>query len=299
MYDQSPHTKRNIVLILLLAVVCIGGMELAVCRFAAPDTFHRITTPVRVAASFVADKASTAAEASAQFLSETGDALSDWLHPPKPLKELETVERINASSSVEEPAFTEYLSVNGQEVLTGGTLQVVYYNQGEAPWNEVVYGGTDLLGTYGCGPTCLSMVVSTLTDTIVTPADMAQWARKNGHWARGHGSYHSIVKSATKTYGLNCVSKPDMDAGTLLAERSSGSMFVALMGPGHFTDAGHFIVLRGATLDGSVLVADPNGRDRSLTAWNPQLILDELSPSRDHGAPLWCISALDSNSATP
>ena len=50
--------------------------------------------------------------------------------------------------------------------------------------------------------------------------------------------------------------------------------------------------LRGVTLDGRVLVADPNSRERSLAAWDPELILSELSPSRNNGAPLWRFPAL-------
>ena len=62
------------------------------------------------------------------------------------------------------------------------------------------------------------------------------------------------------------------------------------MGPGHFTSGGHFIVLRGVTLTGKLLVADPVSDERSLMEWDPQLILDELSASRHNGAPLWVIS---------
>ena len=68
-------------------------------------------------------------------------------------------------------------------------------------------------------------------------------------------------------------------------------MLVALMGKGHFTTGGHFILIRGVTLSGDVLVADPNSLERSLQTWDPQLILDELSSARDHGAPLWILSA--------
>ena len=67
-------------------------------------------------------------------------------------------------------------------------------------------------------------------------------------------------------------------------------MLVALVGPGHFTGGGHFIVLRGVTLTGKLLVADPVSDERSLMEWDPQLILDELSASRNNGAPLWVIS---------
>ena len=73
---------------------------------------------------------------------------------------------------------------------------------------------------------------------------------------------------------------------------ASGQVCVALMREGHFTSGGHFIVLRGVTLEGKILVADPNSRQRSLIAWDPQLIIDELSHSRSSGAPLWCISTL-------
>ena len=41
------------------------------------------------------------------------------------------------------------------------------------------------------------------------------------------------------------------------------------------------------TMDGRVLVADPNSRQRSLTAWDPQVILDERSGSTGSGGPMW------------
>lgn len=50
----------------------------------------------------------------------------------------------------------------------------------------------------------------------------------------------------------------------LRQDLSSGHIFVALMGSGHFTSSGHFILLRGVTLDGKILVADPNSRS---AAW--------------------------------
>lgn len=48
---------------------------------------------------------------------------------------------------------------------------------------------------------------------------------------------------------------------------------------GHFTERGHFIILRGVTLEGRVLVADPNSRERSLAAWEPQLIWMSSHPA--------------------
>lgn len=82
------------------------------------------------------------------------------------------------------------------------------------------------------------------------------------------------------------------EADRLLQELSAGKLGVALVRAGHFTQGGHFILLRGATLDGGVLVADPNSRERSLSVWDPQLILDELSASQERRrAPLVSLPA--------
>ena len=124
-------------------------------------------------------------------------------------------------------------------------------------------------------------------------AATAQHCVDHGYWARKHGSYLSIVPGTAEDFGLTCTSLPteETDADLILQHLLSGSLVVALMGPGHFTNGGHFIVLHGATLDGSVLVADPASRDRTLTTWDPALILEELSANRSDGGPLWVVSS--------
>lgn len=121
---------------------------------------------------------------------------------------------------------------------------------------------------------------------------MAAWAYEHGYCAPGSGSYLSIVEGVSQEYGLSAESVPDLSPGELRQDLSSGHIFVALMGSGHFTSSGHFILLRGVTLDGKILVADPNSRERSLAAWDPEVILAELSQSRSSGAPLWRFSTL-------
>ena len=44
--ENKSHKKRNIILLVLLALLCIGAVELLVCRFAAPELFQRLTAPV-------------------------------------------------------------------------------------------------------------------------------------------------------------------------------------------------------------------------------------------------------------
>ncbi len=86
------------------------------------------------------------------------------------------------------------------------------------------------------------------------------------------------------------MSAEETTADDLFQHLLGDSLIIALVGPGHFTRGGHYIVLRGVTLSGDVLVADPASRDRSLVTWDPQLILDELSTARAAGAPLWVFS---------
>lgn len=137
----------------------------------------------------------------------------------------------------------------------------------------------------------MAMAVASMTDTDTDPAKMAAWAVEHGYWARRSGSYHSIVQGIAQDFGLEAEAFTGRTPDALRRALRSKDMLVALMGKGHFTTGGHFILIRGVTLSGDVLVADPNSPERSLQTWDPQLILDELSSARDHGAPLWILSA--------
>lgn len=132
----------------------------------------------------------------------------------------------------------------GREILTGGSTEIVYYHQGDEAWSGQDYG-SDTIGKYGCGPVALAMAVSSLTQTDIDPAEMAEWAYDSGCWAKGSGSYYTIVDQAGADFDLSVESCPDADADRLRQELSAGKLGVALMQSGHFTQNGHFILLRG------------------------------------------------------
>ena len=48
------------------------------------------------------------------------------------------------------------------------------------------------------------------------------------------------------------------------------------MGPGDFTEQGHFIVLTGVTDDGKIIVNDPNSRINSRKKWDAKRLLDQM-----------------------
>ena len=283
----NPHKSRQKrskwIAWLLLALLCVGITELVVCAYMDPALFQTLTAP---AVHFI------------DTVHNAGNKLfQQSVSPPEPeptIDQAASEPEITVSLMQEDPKVTEFCTLSDREILTGGTVDIIYFNQGEEPWASQPYGPDEIKG-YGCGPTALAMFVSSLTDCIVTPTEMAQWAFESGYCAPGSGSYLSIVEGAAQTYGLQIQSWQERSPEALCQALATGQVFVALMGPGHFTSSGHFILLRGVTLQGTVLVADPNSRERSLVAWDPELILSELSDSRVSGAALWCCSALVSS----
>ena len=71
--------------------------------------------------------------------------------------------------------------------FTDGAVEVVYFNQLDERYANQPYG-TDNIGGYGCGPTSMAIVVSSLTDDMVDPVEMAKWAYDNGYWCSKSGS---------------------------------------------------------------------------------------------------------------
>lgn len=278
--------------IFLLALLCVGAVELIACSHFAPELYQRITAPVRNAIHTAVDTGKrAAAEVSAQA-SALWMALTAPEEDPEPALEtqLAGASALIADLPISDPAVTELKAVDGKDILTGGIVEVEYFNQGDETWSEQPYG-SDHIGGYGCGPTAMAMAVSSMAGVETDPVQMAQWAVEHGYWARKKGSYHSIVTGAAEAHGLTAESLVRPTVDEIQEALLSGKLLVALMGPGHFTTGNHFILLRGITLSGSILVADPNSEERSLMEWDAQLLLDELSTRANSGGPLWALSA--------
>lgn len=302
----------------LLALACVGAAELTACRFFEPALYEKLVEPVRAAVhqtvqtagqglEVMGRGAGALAEQAGEAASSAGRAVRDWVEkvtapPPEPPDEPEPLAGPEEDSSLAEPEMappkeildpllSDIVEREGQEILTGGGLEIVYFNQTDEARAEQKYG-TDPLSTHGCGPTAMAMAVSSLTEETVDPADMAALCVQEGYWCRDHGSYLAMVPGVAARYGLECQSLDPaaLEEAEVYRRLNSGEVLVALMSRGHFTRGGHFILLRGTTLSGEILVADPASRDRSLIPWDLPLILGELSSSRHDGAPLWALS---------
>lgn len=185
------------------------------------------------------------------------------------------------------PAESTGLVSLGDIRFSDGATQVVYYNQLDKRYASKPYG-TDDIGTYGCGPTCMAMVVSSLTNETVDPAEMARWAYENGYWCSRSGSYHLLIPGAAKAWGLPVQGCGKTEGQRIVDALSQGKLVVAIMLKGHFTSSGHFIVLRGVE-NGKILVADPANYTRSQQAWDLSIILNEASGRAGAGGPFWII----------
>ena len=257
---SSRHWGRTILLIALLAIVCIGGVELAACRHFAPDTYERIVAPARYAAGVAADTGKAALDATGRFCHsvavKTGElavgaarfmaqqaselaaraaaAWKDFTTPPEPvILYVEPTPPPEESPPPQPPAsdppLTQVVESDGRRVLTGGVANTIYFCQTDEEWADQLFG-TDPIGPYGCGPTAMAIVVASLTDEDTDPAQMAAWAADHGYWAYRSGSYHSIVQGTARAFGLEAAAVTERTADTLLDQLSSGHMMVALMG---------------------------------------------------------------------
>lgn len=141
---------------------------------------------------------------------------------------------------------------------TGGTypangMQIPHYQQTD--YGNIPYGGGSI-ATSGCGPTSFAMVASYLTGKTITPVDAVSWCG-NSYYKPGVGTYWSYFAAAASHFGCGLVTQTN-DPNRVLKALSEGHPVISSQSAGLFTRGGHFIVLRGVTASGKVLVNDPN-----------------------------------------
>lgn len=168
---------------------------------------------------------------------------------------------------VENKEIGETVALSG-EAYTGTDIPL--YLQGS--YGEYKYG-TGTIATSGCGPTCMAMVATYLTKTVVSPVDAAEWSESHGCKVP-KGTTWDFFPRYANAIGISC-DVVSNTANNITACLKAGKFMILSMNPGHFTDTGHFIVLRGITSDGKILVNDPASTDRSNQEWDISIIAGE------------------------
>ncbi len=137
--------------------------------------------------------------------------------------------------------------------------------QWDKRWGYVSYGGS-IIGLSGCGPTCLSMVLVTLTgQTNQTPAQVAGFSESNGYYVEGSGTAWSLMTEGASQLGLSARELP-LDESVMKSALDAGQPIICSMGAGDFTAQGHFILIHGYNEEG-FLLNDPNCIARSRQIW--------------------------------
>lgn len=146
--------------------------------------------------------------------------------------------------------------------------------QWDQRWGYVEYCGA-AIGSTGCCPTSLSMVYMALTGkTDKTPADMAALATADGYAVDGEGTIGEFLVDDAGKLGLAC-EEFSPSAASLVRYLKNGFVVIVNVGPGDFTDSGHFFVARGVTSDGSIQINDPYSSVNTAKTWDANAIANQ------------------------
>ena len=137
--------------------------------------------------------------------------------------------------------------------------------QWDKRWGYETYGDSNI-GLAGCGPTCVAMVVYSLTgNDKITPVTAAKYSEENGYYVDGIGTAWELMTTFPKKYGIN-IHEVGLSKERIESELDNGGLIICAMGPGDFTLSGHFIVIYGYD-DNGFKINDPNCITRSKKQW--------------------------------
>ena len=175
----------------------------------------------------------------------------------------------------------------------GKFTEVPKLYQWDPKWGYKVYGA-DAMGLTGCGPTSLSMVAMyLLQDKTMTPDWMADFSDKNGYCVDGDGTSWTLMSEGSVKLGLS-VKKVTPVEDIMARELLEGRPIICVLGPGKFTDNGHYIVLSGykgeendygVYEDGEFIMNDSNCIENSQRTWKFDEFAEEIEGMWSYGGP--------------
>lgn len=154
------------------------------------------------------------------------------------------------------------------DVELGDFQGLTYYSQIDTRWSNQIYTSsnnyTQTIGSSGCGPTCASMVVSSIKGTI-TPDIMATLFVKHGYRSANNGTYWSAYRAVADEFNIGYQETADINKAIDLLRNNN--YVIVSCGNGLFTTGGHYIVLVGIE-ENTLKIYDPylyNGKFETST----------------------------------
>ena len=166
-------------------------------------------------------------------------------------------------------------------IENGFSKQVFYYSQSD--YGES-YGGYGSIGSHGCGPTSLAIVISSILQEPHDPIELTNYMCNKGWCSDSGASWEQVVsteKEYASKYGFKQKSVSDLNelremikggnalAVTIMSTGGGRPNIIFNDGTGMFF-AGHFFVIAGIAPNGDAIVVDPsshggnNGKSTSL-----------------------------------
>ena len=169
-------------------------------------------------------------------------------------------------------------SINAGDIDISGDFTpgiIPHFIQWDKRWGYSSHGPTNM-GISGCGPTTLSMVAVGLTgNTLYNPRFVADFSQANGFIAPSGASEWRLMSEGAQAFGLEA-RELILDANTIRAALNRGEPVVAVMGPGDFTNGGHFILLLGIAENGDIRILDSNSNANSARTWELGRLMSQM-----------------------
>lgn len=176
-----------------------------------------------------------------------------------------------------QPSCTGNGAIDGTETkfIDGFTV----YSQYDPAWADKPYSSSTI-GSSGCGPSAMAMIITALTGQKITPVDTAKEAASQGMYVPGDGSKWIIGPVLAKHWGLTAepIGGAFGPSVVSIAEALKQGKLVITSGKGAlpFTADGHFIVIRAVTASGKFKVGDSGHRNTSEKEWDPQALISHM-----------------------
>ena len=152
----------------------------------------------------------------------------------------------------------------------------VFYRQNWSVLDDAEYGNEGF-GLCGCGPTCIAAVISNLAGVPVDPEEMRVYGLSVGSWLPSGGTTYGFLIETAKKYGISATQIYAGDKEALFAAlQDENKLVLATMGPGDFTLGAHFMLFRGITDEGKILIADSYSYEYSTMEWDYDYLYAQL-----------------------
>lgn len=163
----------------------------------------------------------------------------------------------------------------------GPQIDIPLLLQKDPRWRKTPYGSdtTGQLGENGCAILTLAMIKATYDDPQTQPKDILKWSQER-YYIQNAGTSWEIFHHFAQAFDYD-FENFGSNFDRAMAALDEGRLIVASVTPGHFTEVGHILIIRGYDRhSGLVYVNDPNDdpeKMHSLEGIDHSIIMSEAT----------------------